>query len=149
MPENVFVNPSAPDEPTAPLLRNVYAKGPTATSGEPMVSSTGELVARFDETDKETQSFTIPNPRFAGSVLAVNLPSSREDGLSTNFQGWTAGEPHLGPAVRTIPFACDLRAGRRVSKQKCVSYPYYPWESMRRIKEVETAISVDDLDTSR
>ena len=33
MPGNVFVDPSAPDEPTASSLVNVYARSPTATCG--------------------------------------------------------------------------------------------------------------------
>ena len=41
-------------------------------------SSTGKLVARFDDTNKKTQSFSIHNPRFAGNVPTVNLPSSAE-----------------------------------------------------------------------
>ena len=35
------VDSSAPDEPTASSLRNVYARSPTATHGEPMLSRTG------------------------------------------------------------------------------------------------------------
>ena len=85
MPGNVFVDPSAPDEPTALFLRNVYARSPTATIGEPMLSSTGKLVARFDETNKETQKLAISHPRFARNVPTVNLPSSAKEVYPTNF----------------------------------------------------------------
>ena len=60
-----FVDRSAPDEPTASNLGNVYARSPTATYGELVFSSAGTPVARIDETSKDTQSFTIPTPRFA------------------------------------------------------------------------------------
>ena len=67
--------------------------------GEPMLSSTGKLLASFDETNKETQRFTIPNPRLAGNVPTVNLPSSAKEVCPQKFM---VGQPknHLGPAVR-------------------------------------------------
>ena len=43
-----------------------------------------------DETNKETQSFTIPNPRSAGNVPTVNIPSSVEKACPQNF---TVGQP--------------------------------------------------------
>ena len=36
-----------------------------------MLLSTGKLPARLDDTNEETQSFAIPNPRFAGNVPTV------------------------------------------------------------------------------
>ena len=96
MPGNVFVDPSAPDEPTAPFfVRRVYARSPTATVGEPTLPSTGKPAAIFHETNKVTQHITMPNPRFAGRSL------------STNFNGWTAEESHLGPAARKLHHACE------------------------------------------
>ena len=74
-----MVDPSAPDEPTAPLFRIVYARNTTATVGETVLSSTGEPAARFDEPNKETQSFSFHNPRFRVNVPTVNLPSSAEE----------------------------------------------------------------------
>ena len=62
MPGIVFVDPSAPDETTATLVRNVHARNPTATRGEPMLSSTGRPEARFDETDKETHKLGNSQP---------------------------------------------------------------------------------------
>ena len=76
MPGNVLV----PNEPTAPFFSSkMYACCPTATSSEPVLSSTEKLVATLDETNKETQSFTICNPRFAGNLPTVNLSSSVEE----------------------------------------------------------------------
>ena len=116
MEGNVFVVPSAPDDPTAPPLRSVYARSPTATTGEPMLSSTGKSAARFDETNMETQSFTIPNPRFAGNVPTVNPRSSAEDVDPQNFMV-VQPKTHLSD----LEFGKSLRLrpsiGRRVSKQ--------------------------------
>ena len=45
MPRSVFVEPSAPDEPTASSLRNVHARRPTATHGETVLLSTGKQIS--------------------------------------------------------------------------------------------------------
>ena len=82
---HVFLVPSAPDDPTALPLRSVYARSPTA-----MLSSTGKSAARFDETNKQTQSLTIPNPRFTGIVPTVNPPSAAEEVYPHNFM---VGQP--------------------------------------------------------
>ena len=142
-----FVGTSAPDEPTAPILRNVYARSPTATFGEPMLSSTGKPVARFDETSNEEQSFTIPDPRFARNVLTVNLPRKRF--TRAKFMVGQPREPHLGPAFRKKSLRLlPSHVGGRVSKQKCVLVLV----TLRKpcwIKEVERASPVDDFKTSR
>ena len=78
LPGNVLADPSAPDEQTA-FFENVHARSPTASIGEVVLLSTGKLVARFDETNKKPQSFTIPTPRIAGNSPTLNLPSSAED----------------------------------------------------------------------
>ena len=74
MPKNVFVNPSAPEKPTASSSRHVYARNPTVTQGEPLLSSTGRPGARINETHKDTQSFSIPAPRFAENLPTWNSP---------------------------------------------------------------------------
>ena len=71
--ETFSVDPSVPDE------RDVHARSPTPTCGEPVLSSTGRLAARIDETNKDTQSFTIHNPRYARNVPTWNPSSGAEE----------------------------------------------------------------------
>ena len=66
------------------FLRNVYARSPTATIGEPMLSSTGKLVARIDDTNKDTQSSTIPHTRDLPDTCRPWISVFRGIGLSTN-----------------------------------------------------------------
>ena len=72
------------------LSRNVYARSPTASHGEPGLVSTRRPVARSDETNTDTQSFTIPNPRFAGNVPTSNPPSFAEEAYP---QSYMVGQP--------------------------------------------------------
>ena len=72
VPGNVLVDPSASDRRTAPLNKCVRKK-PTNRIRNPMLFSTGKLIARIDETKKDTQSFKILTPRFARNVPAVNF----------------------------------------------------------------------------
>ena len=105
------------------LWRNLNARSPKATIGEPTRPSTGKLVARFDETNKETRSFTILNPRFAGNVPTVNLPSSADEAYPPNFM---IGQPNQKISDLHFEnfFSPEMASvGRRVSKQKCVLVP--------------------------
>ena len=119
MPAIVFVDPSAPDEPTAPLcLRNMHERSPTATFGKPVLSSTGKPVKRFDESNK-AQSFTIKNLRVVGNEPTVNLPSSAEEVYPQNY---TVGQPknHISdlqfePYARDLPVLEDEFQNRSVS----------------------------------
>ena len=95
------------------------ARSPTATLGEPVLSSAGRLVARTDETKRETQRFSIPNTRFVGNVPTWNPPSFAE-GLPTKLHGRTAEESHLGPAFREVPHALLLPALEDEFQKKCV-----------------------------
>ena len=95
MPGHVLVDPSAPDEQTASSLRNMYARSPTGTYGEPVFLSAERPFARADETNEDTPSFAICSQRFARNVPTWNPPSSVEEVCPPNFMGWTAGVPHL------------------------------------------------------
>ena len=88
--------------------RILHARSPTATSGESVRLSTGKPAARIDETNKETHSSTIPNPRFARNVPTV-IPF-----------GWTAEEPHRTCISKNSPRPLPSHVAGRVSKQKCV-----------------------------
>ena len=85
VPGNVFENPSASDEPTASCSGNVYARSPTATLGEPVFLNTGRSEARVDQMERNTKSFTIPTPRFAGTVSTWNPPSLAEGAYPQNL----------------------------------------------------------------
>ena len=61
------------------FLRNVYAEVPAVHMVNPCCRVRGKTAARFDEPNKETQSFTIPDPRFARNMPTVNLPSSAQE----------------------------------------------------------------------
>ena len=64
LPGNVFVDPSAPDEPTAlvSFFRRVYARSPAAAIGEPILSGRRKPSVRIDETIRKTHSFTTLQP---------------------------------------------------------------------------------------
>ena len=74
MPGNVFVDPSAPDEPTASSVRNLYAKKVSLLPlASPCFQAQGDP-QRNDETNKDTQRFTIltrdlPETYRLGSLL--------------------------------------------------------------------------------
>ena len=68
------MNPSVSSEPTASCSRNVYARSPAASHGEPVFLSAGNPEARNDETNEDTRSLKNPEPRFDGKVPTVNLP---------------------------------------------------------------------------
>ena len=105
-----FVDPSAPDEPTVFFFFNVYNS----------YICTGKFVARFHKTDKETQSFTRPNPRFAGNVPTVNLPSFREEVYP---QTYMFGQPknHISDLqFEKFPTPSTFQYWKTVSKQKCI-----------------------------
>ena len=107
-------------------------------------------VARFYDPNKETQSFTISNPRFAGSVQTANLPSFGAQGYPQIFM---VGQPtnhisdlqfkkkNLTPAT----FQC----WKTNFKTEVCAGSNHPSESMRWMKEVEMTTSLDDLETSR
>ena len=76
MPGNVFVDPCAPDEATALLLGDVYARSQLQLANPYRVQ--GNLERDFMEQTRWL-CFTIPNPRCAGNVPTVNLPSSAEE----------------------------------------------------------------------
>ena len=180
---NVFVGPSAPDEPTAKTKeekkqkfalyfklwscfefmwditirsfgrvqkrKRSVCKKSTATCGEPILSSTGKLLARFDETDKETQSFTLLSPRFAGNVPTVNPPSFAEEVYPQNFM---FGQPknHISELqFEKFPAPSTFQCWKTRFTTEVYSGTDWPSESTRWIWEVELPTSVDDLKTSR
>ena len=68
----------------------MYARIPTATIREPLLSSTEKSPATTVETHEETLSFTITNAIFVGNVPTVYLPSSAEE-VSTQI--YMVGQP--------------------------------------------------------
>ena len=119
MPRSVFVEPSAPDEPTASSLRNVHARRPTATHGEPVLSSTGRPVARIDETDKHTQSFTTSTPSFSRKVPTW-YPSCAEEAYPQNCMvGKWKNQSRKRISINSLCFL-PSQDGGRASKQKRV-----------------------------
>ena len=97
-PGNVFKNPSASDEPTASCSENVYAISPNATHGEPGFLDTRRSVARTDEINRDTQSFTVPTPRSAENVSTWDPPSHAQGAYSQNCMVETSEESGLGNA---------------------------------------------------
>ena len=97
---------------------------------------------------KETQSFTIPDPRFAWNVPIVNLPSFVEEVFQRNYMVGQPKKPHLGPAFRKIPCASTSPCWRTSFKTEVCSGSNYPSEAMRWIGEVEMAASADELKTT-
>ena len=140
MPRNVFVDPSARVDETALSQRNVYARSPTATIGEP-------VLPRIGETHKETPSFTMSKPRFAGNVPTLNPSSSAEEVSPQNFM---VGQPknHISD-LQFGKYALLLQPSSVGSQTKVCSGSNSLSEPVRCIKEVEMATSVADLETSR
>ena len=73
-----------------------------------MLSSTWELVARFDETNEENSKHYNPHPEICPKRADRESSSSTEEVNPHNLMVGTAEEPHLGPAVGKMPFAGDL-----------------------------------------
>ena len=118
MPGNVFANPFALNEPTASCSRNVYARSPTATHGEPVFLSAGRPGARIDETNKDTQSLTIPTSRFAGSLPIWNYASSQKE-LIRKIMWLKSRRIRSRRCISIISLYLRLSSvGRRASKQK-------------------------------
>ena len=83
--------------------------------------------ASIDETNNDTQSFTILIPRCAGNVPTWNPPSFAEEA----YHGWTAEESNLRHAFRLIPFALFLV--RMEDELQNRSSSGYPSDAMRWI----------------
>ena len=92
MPVDVFCRSICTDEPTAPFFffETCTQEVQLLHMANKCFSNTGRLVARIDETNQDTQSFAIPNPRFVGNVPTMNLPSSAEEVCPNNFM---VGQP--------------------------------------------------------
>ena len=143
MPGNVFVDP---DDPDASSLTNVYARSPTATYGEPVFFlSAGRLRGSLKQM-KDTQSFTIRAPRFAGNVPTWDPPSFLQKGLIhkitwLNNRGIRSRRCISIDSLRIRHFSVR----RRASKQKYVPVLITVRKHCVRFKQVEVADSVDDL----
>ena len=109
----------------------MYARSPTATLGAPVLLSTGKPEARIDETKRETQSFTILAPRFAGNVATVNPPSRAEEVYPQNF---IVGQPKNH--ISDLHFELQpYHGGGRVSKPKCVLVLITLWKESVGLKK--------------
>ena len=146
MPGNVFVDPCAPDEPTALLLRNVYARSQLQLANPYRVQ--GNLERDFMEQTRWL-CFTIPNPRFAGNVPTVNLPSSTEQACPQIIM---VGQPknHISDLqFEKFPTTATFQCCMTSFKTAVCSRSSNPSEPMLWIEEGEVASCVDDLRTSR
>ena len=106
----------------------MYARSPTATFGEPVLLSTGKFVARIDATDKETQSFTILDPRIARNVPTVNPPSVAEE---VNTPNYNVGPPknHISDLHSDTPTPATFPCLRTRFLNRSVSWFQWPFGS--------------------
>ena len=94
-------------------------RSPTATDGEPVRLSTRRPAERIDETNKDTQSFTVPTLRFAGHVSTWNTPSFAEEAFPQNYM---VGQPKNQISERHFDIFRVLlpsQDGGPASKQHC------------------------------
>ena len=80
-----------PDEPTASSSRKVYARSPTVTCGEPVLSNARTPAARINETNRDTQSLALPTPRFARKVSTWNSPKDVKGAYPQNIMVGNGG----------------------------------------------------------
>ena len=142
----IFDSPRAViDSPSTPYQGVLHSWNQSATGGNPVRDSTGKLVARSEERNRET----IPTPRLARKPSTMSSFFPAEGAYPQNCmadqQRLQISELQFDKFPTQSTFACwKMRFKTQVSAGSGS-----PSEAMLWIKEVEMVDSVDDLKSSR
>ena len=139
---NVSDSPLAPNDSSSTFYRGMLRSwNLNATDGIPVRDSTGRLVARSEERNRDT----VPTPRFARRPSTMNSLFPTEGAHPQNYmadqQRLQISELQFDKFTTPSTFSCwKLRFKAQVSA--CSGAPS---EAMLWIKEVEVVDSVDDV----